>query len=66
MDWVKAKNAATLAELAKSPLYAPTFERTKKILDSKDKIAYPEIMAIGSTTSGRTRPISAGCGGGQR
>ncbi len=44
MDWVKAKNAATLAELGKSPLYAPTFERTKKILDSKDKIAYPAIM----------------------
>ena len=44
MDWVKAKNAATLAELGKSPLYAPTFERTKKILDSKDKIAYPTIM----------------------
>ena len=44
MDWVKAKNASTLAELGKSPLYAPTFERTKKILDSKDKIAYPTIM----------------------
>jgi len=44
MDWVKAKNAATLAELGKSPLYGPTFERTKKILDSKDKIPYPTIM----------------------
>ena len=44
MDWVKDKNAATLAELGKSPLYGTTFERTKKILDSKDKIAYPTIM----------------------
>jgi prolyl oligopeptidase len=44
MAWVNAKNAATLAELSKSPLYASTFERTKKILDSKDKIAYPAIM----------------------
>lgn len=44
MEWVNAKNAATFAELGKSPVYTPIFERTKEILDSKDKIAYPDIM----------------------
>ena len=44
MEWVNAKNAATVAELTKSPLYAPMFDRTKKILDAKDRIAFPQIM----------------------
>jgi prolyl oligopeptidase len=44
MEWVNAKNAATLGELTKSPLYAPMFDRTRKILDSKDRIAYPSIL----------------------
>jgi prolyl oligopeptidase len=44
MAWVKAKNAATLAELEKSPVYTPIFERSRKILDSKDKIPYPQIL----------------------
>ena len=44
MEWVNAKNAATLAELTKSPLYEPMFQRTKKILDAKDRIAFPQIM----------------------
>jgi prolyl oligopeptidase len=44
MEWVHAKNAATLAELTKSPVYEPIYERSKKIFDSKDKIAYPEIL----------------------
>jgi len=44
MDWVNAKNAATIAELTRSPLYQTIYDRTKQILDSKDKIAYPSIM----------------------
>jgi prolyl oligopeptidase len=44
MDWVNAKNAATIAELTRSPLYQPIYDRTKQILDSKDKIAYPSIL----------------------
>src|SRR5688572_11555774 len=44
MEWVNAKNAATVAELTKSPLYAPLFDRTKKILDAKDRIAFPQMM----------------------
>ena len=47
MDWVNAKNAATVAELTHSPLYQPLYDRIKQILDSRDKIAYPQI--IGNT-----------------
>src|SRR5213080_5511247 len=44
MDWVNAKNAATIAALTRSPLYQPFYDRIKQILDSKDKIAYPSIL----------------------
>ena len=44
MDWVNAKNAATVAELTANPLYQTFYDRIKAILDSKDKIAYPEIV----------------------
>lgn len=44
MDWVRAKNAATEAVLTKTPLYQPIYDRTMKILDSKDRIAYPNII----------------------
>jgi prolyl oligopeptidase len=44
MEWVNAKNAATIATLTRSPLYQPFYDRIKQILDSKDKIAFPEIM----------------------
>src|SRR5947209_3683743 len=44
MDWVNARNAATLAELTRNPLYQSFYDRIKQILDSKDKIAYPEII----------------------
>jgi prolyl oligopeptidase len=43
MDWVNAKNAATVSELTRSALYQPLYTRIKQILDSKDKIAYPQI-----------------------
>ncbi len=44
MDWVNARNAATVAELGNTPLYQPLYTRTKEILDSKDRIAYPTII----------------------
>ena len=44
LDWVKGKNAATTAELAKTAEYQPIFERTKKILDSSDRIPFPNII----------------------
>ena len=44
MEWVNAKNAATIAALTRSPLYQPFYDRIKQILDSKDKIAYPSIL----------------------
>ncbi|MGH7605171.1 MAG: prolyl oligopeptidase family serine peptidase [Gemmatimonadaceae bacterium] len=44
MDWVNAKNAATVTELTRNPLYQTFYDRIKQILDSKDKIAYPEII----------------------
>src|SRR5881296_3664054 len=44
MEWVNAKNAATIAALTRSPLYQSFYDRIKQILDSKDKIANPEII----------------------
>lgn len=44
MDWVLAKNAATVAVLGKTPLYQPMYDRTLKILDAKDPIAYPSMV----------------------
>src|SRR5688572_13359910 len=44
MDWVNAKNAATVAELGSTPLYQALYDRTKKILDSQDRIPYARIL----------------------
>ena len=44
MDWVNAHNASTVAVLGTTPLYQAIYDRTKKILDSKDRIAYPRIV----------------------
>jgi prolyl oligopeptidase len=44
MDWVNAHNASTVTELTNSPLYQPLYTRIKQILDSKDRIAYPDII----------------------
>ena len=43
LAWVHAKNDSTVALLSKTPLYQPLFERTKRILDSKDRLAMPNI-----------------------
>ncbi len=44
MEWVNAKNAATIAALTRSSLYQPFYDRIKQILDSKDKIATPDMI----------------------
>jgi len=44
LDWVNAKNAATVAELTKHATYQPIFDRSREILDSRDRIAYPQIL----------------------
>ncbi|MGH7444802.1 MAG: prolyl oligopeptidase family serine peptidase [Longimicrobiales bacterium] len=43
LDWVEARNAATVAELSRSEVYRPIFERTVEILDASDRIAQPSI-----------------------
>ena len=44
LDWVEGKNASTIADLTASPVYRPIYERTKNIMDSRDRIAFPEIV----------------------
>jgi prolyl oligopeptidase len=44
LEWVTAHNVRTLAELQESPVYRPVFDRTRAILDSRDRIAYPSIL----------------------
>lgn len=44
LEWVEARNAATVAELSKTPDYQPLFERVRKILDARDRIAFPSIL----------------------
>src|SRR3989442_14450952 len=44
MDLVNTKNVTTFAELMRSSLYQSFYDRIKQILDSKDKIANPEII----------------------
>jgi prolyl oligopeptidase len=44
LEWVEARNAATVAALTAHPSYAPIFERTVQILDSSDRIAFPSIL----------------------
>jgi prolyl oligopeptidase len=44
MEWVEARNAATLQALQASPVYEPVFERVREILDSRDRIPFPSIL----------------------
>jgi prolyl oligopeptidase len=46
LEWVKARNAVTTAELAETEEFKQLYERLLKILDSKDRI--PFISKIGS------------------
>jgi prolyl oligopeptidase len=40
LDWVRKKNAISVAQLEKTPDFAPIQKRLLKILDSKDRIPY--------------------------
>jgi len=42
MSWVKKQNSRTLAELTAVGEYRPILERTLQILDSQERIPYPE------------------------
>jgi prolyl oligopeptidase len=44
MVWVKEQNARTEKELEAAPEYAPTYARALEILDSKERIAYPDLL----------------------
>jgi prolyl oligopeptidase len=44
MEWVTARNEATLAELSVHPAFDDVYDRSLEILDSDDRIAYPSIM----------------------
>lgn len=44
LDWVKARNKATLDKYQDSPLFKNIEKRTLDILDSKEKLAYPQFV----------------------
>jgi prolyl oligopeptidase len=43
-EWVSAHTAATLAELTKAPEFPALFADIKRVLDSRETIAYPQIV----------------------
>jgi len=43
LEWVRARNTATAAELEKVPEYQSIYANTLRILDSRDRIASPSI-----------------------
>jgi prolyl oligopeptidase len=43
MEWVQAHNQATLAELEAHPAFRPIYERSLQILNSRERIAYPDV-----------------------
>lgn len=43
LDWVRTHNAATAADLTRSDVYQPIFDRAVGILDSEDRIPLPAI-----------------------
>lgn len=43
LDWVRERNARTVEALSRSEVYRPVFERTVRILDSRDRIPMPSI-----------------------
>ena len=44
MAWVMEQNARSEKELKAVPEYAPTYARALEIMDSKDRIAYPDLL----------------------
>ena len=43
LDWVREHNQGTLRELERHPAYQPIFERTLRILNSRERIATPDV-----------------------
>ena len=43
MEWVQAHNRATAEELEAHPAYRPLYDRTLQILNSRERIAYPDV-----------------------
>ncbi|HPR89483.1 MAG TPA: prolyl oligopeptidase family serine peptidase [bacterium] len=43
LEWVKAKNAATVAELQKVPDYQPLYHRILTVLNSQERLALPSL-----------------------
>ena len=46
LAWVKEQNARTTKVLEAVPEFAPTVAKTLSILDSKEKIPYPELLGL--------------------
>lgn len=44
LEWVKAQNAATVAELQKHPGYAALEGKILSVLNSRERIAYPSLV----------------------
>ncbi|HPN35872.1 MAG TPA: prolyl oligopeptidase family serine peptidase [bacterium] len=44
LEWVKAKNATTVAELQQHPDYAPLYKRILAVLNSQERIAFPSLV----------------------
>lgn len=42
LQWVEEHNASTLAELTAHPAYKPIYDRILSIIDSRDRIAFPD------------------------
>lgn len=43
LEWARARNAESLAELEARPEYQPLFEKNLAVYDSQDRIAYPTL-----------------------
>ena len=43
MQWVESHNASTMAELTAHPTYKPIYDRILSIIDSRDRIAMPDV-----------------------
>jgi prolyl oligopeptidase len=44
LAWVRAQDSTTMKALGTDPHYGPLYDRSLEILDSHDRIVYPEIM----------------------
>jgi prolyl oligopeptidase len=44
MAWVKTHNQQTMQELQKEPMYAPLYDRLLAIYNSRERIAFPDIV----------------------